>query len=85
MADGFPFDFSVLVAFRAQPRTRSMLFTVYSSEGDEVLALKVGRKLRLSYQGEQSGEKKRIKFGLNLADGRYRGVISSYIGLAAAW
>ncbi len=47
-----------------------MLFTVYSSEGDEVLALKVGRKLRLSYQGEREGEKKRTKFGFNLADGK---------------
>lgn len=48
-----------------------MLFTVYSSEGDEVLAVKVARRLRVTYQGSGEGEEKqRLKFGLNLADGK---------------
>ena len=69
-ADGFPYDFSLLATFRATPRSKSMLFTIYSSEGDEVLSLKISRRLRLTYQGQTEKEKKRIKFGFNLADGR---------------
>ena len=48
-----------------------MLFTIYSSEGDEVLSLKVARRMRLTYQGDLSEkERKKIKFGPNLADGK---------------
>ena len=47
-----------------------MLFTIYSSEGEEVLSLKISRRLRLTYQGAVAKQKKRIKFGFNLADGR---------------
>ncbi len=71
--DGFPTDFSILATFRALPRSKSMLFTIYSSEGDEVLALKVARRLRLTYQGGEGGgenNKRRLKFGFNLADGK---------------
>ena len=69
--DGFPRDFSILATFRAAQKSRSMLFTIYSSEGDEVLSLKVARRMRLTYQGDQSEkERKKIKFGQNLADGK---------------
>lgn len=46
-----------------------MLFTVYSSEGDEVLSVKIARRLRVAFQG-QSNEKTKLKFGYNLADGK---------------
>jgi len=51
-----------------------MLFTAYSTEGDEILALKIARRLRMTYQGQSgsgSETKKRLKFGFNLADGRW--------------
>lgn len=47
-----------------------MLFTIYSSEGDEVLSVKIAKRLRLTYQGVNEKDKKRLKFGFNLADGR---------------
>ena len=67
--DGFPKDFSILATFRADPKSKSMLFTAYSSEGHEVLSLKIARRLRVQYQGEL-GSKDRIKFAPNLADGK---------------
>ena len=36
-----------------------MLFTIYSSEGDEVLSVKVARRLRITYQGAMEKVKKR--------------------------
>lgn len=69
--DGFPSDFSILATFRADQNTKSMLFTIYSSEGEEVLSLKIARRLRFQYQGTFDNNKKRVKIGPNLADGKW--------------
>lgn len=70
LADGFPNDFSILATFRAVADSKSMLFTIYSSEGDEILSLRIARRLKLTLQSQMSREKRRVKFGANLADGR---------------
>ncbi len=46
-----------------------MLFTIYSAEGLEVLSLKIGRRMKLYYQGIQTRSKNVVKFGARLADG----------------
>ena len=69
-SDGFPDDFSILATFRAAPDTKSVLFTIYSSEGDEVLSVRIAKRLKVTYQGSLTGRKERIKFGASLADGR---------------
>ncbi len=67
--ESFPSDFSILTTFRAESRSKSMLFTMYSAAGSEVLSLKVGRRLKLYYQGINSRSKYVVKFGARLADG----------------
>jgi len=60
-----------MAAFRARAKSRSMLFTAYSAEGDEVLAIKIARRLRMTYQGRTGADtKRRLKFGFDLADGK---------------
>ena len=39
-----------------------------------MLSLKIARRMRLSYQGEQDRAKHRLKFGPNLADGKWHRV-----------
>ena len=38
------------------------------------MSLKIARRMRLSYQGEQDAAKHRLKFGPNLADGKWHRV-----------
>ena len=49
--DEFPSDFSILTTFRTstakRKRSKATLFSIYSSEGIEVLSLKISRRLRL--------------------------------------
>jgi hypothetical protein len=68
--DGFPADFSILATFRANQNTRSTLFAIYSDEGELVLSLKIGRRMRMFYQGQMSKQTRKIKFGPNLSDGK---------------
>ena len=57
--DGFPPDFSILTTFRTSSdtaaatkakgkrrNTKATLFSIYNSEGTEVLSLKIARRLR---------------------------------------
>ena len=76
--DGFPDDFSILATFRASKatakkgkkgRNKATLFSIYSSEGLEVLSVRIARRLRIGYQGILSGRTKhKIKFGSQLGD-----------------
>ena len=66
---GFPEDFSILATFKAKPQSKSILLSAYSAAGVEVLSLKIGRRLKLTYQGEKATAKRRLKFGAQLADG----------------
>ena len=67
---GFPADFSVLATFRADQNSKSTLLAVYSDEGELVFTLKVGRRMRMVYQGQLSRQPRKIKFGPNLSDGK---------------
>ena len=67
---GFPSDFSVLATFRADQNSKSTLLAVYSDEGELVLTLKVGRRMRMVYKGQVSRQARKIKFGPNLSDGK---------------
>ena len=67
---GFPADFSVLATFRADQNSKSTLLAVYSDEGELVFTLKVGRRMRMVYQGQVSRQPRKIKFGPNLSDGK---------------
>ena len=49
---GFPSDFSILTTFRAEKQSKEMLFTIYNLDGKEVMSLKIGRRLKLYYQGK---------------------------------
>jgi collagen type V/XI/XXIV/XXVII alpha len=68
--EGFPSDFSLLTTFKADRRSKSMLFTAYSADGKEVLGLKVGHRLKLSYQGINTKSRQVVKFNARLADGQ---------------
>jgi collagen type V/XI/XXIV/XXVII alpha len=68
--EGFPSDFSILTTFKAERRSKSMLFTTYSADGKEVLSLKVGRRLKLSYQGINTKSRRVVKLSARLADGQ---------------
>ena len=69
--DKFPADFSILATFKASPTSKSgWLLNIYSSDGDEVLSVKIGRKINLNYQGVAGSSAKKIKFGASLNDGR---------------
>ena len=79
--DGFPEDFSILATFRTshstssggkKGRNKATLFSIYSSEGLEVLRIEVlSRRIRLEYQGILSGGKKRkIKFRARRSDSK---------------
>merc|ERR1719288_496734 len=69
--DGFPSDFSILATFKAKSQSKEMLFTIYNVDGKEIMALKIGRKLKLYYQGIQTSKRQIIKFGARLADGEW--------------
>lgn len=66
--DGFPSDFSILATFRAESQSKEMLFTIYNLEGKEVMSLKIGRRVKLYYQGIETSKRQIIKFGARLAD-----------------
>ena len=69
--DKFPADFSILATFKASPTSKSgWLLNIYSSDGDEVFSVKIGRKINLNYQGVTGSSAKKIKFGASLNDGR---------------
>ena len=78
--DGFPEDFSILATFKASTatakkgkkgRNKATLFSIYSSEGIEVLSVRIARRLRMGYQGILSGRnKQKIKFGAQLGDAK---------------
>ena len=59
-----------MTAFRAKQGSKSVLFTIYSAEGEEVMSLKVARRLRLTYRGQLDNSKKVVKFRPNLVDGK---------------
>ena len=67
---GFPADFSVLATFRADQNSKSTMLAVYSDEGELVFTLKVGRRMRMVYRGQESRQARKIKFGPNLSDGK---------------
>lgn len=76
--EGFPVDFSVLVALRAnRGLERAPLFAVYSSESEETLMLLVGRDVALYYydgnpeDDEQDQYQNMISFGVNIDDGEW--------------
>ena len=48
-----------------------MLFTIYNLEGKEVMALKIGRRVKLYYQGIETSKRQIIKFGARLADAQW--------------
>ena len=67
---GFPPDFSILAAFKTSPTSKTgWLVNIYSAEGDEVFSIKIGRKIKMNYQGITTSPKT-IKFGASLNDGR---------------
>ncbi len=68
--DGFPRDFSVLATFRADQNSKSTLFAVYSDQGELVLSLKIGRRMRMVYKGAEGEKPRKVKFGPNLVDGK---------------
>lgn len=68
---GFPTDFSILATFRAPRQTKEMLFTIYNLDGKEVMSLKVGRRLKIYYQGIKTNNRQVIKFGARLADDQW--------------
>ena len=70
ISDGLPRDFSILTTFRAAQKSKSVLFTIYSAEGEEILSLKIARRLRLMYQGQLDKDSHRVKFRPNLVDGK---------------
>ena len=50
-ADGFPVDFSIMATLRTRSvRSRVPLFTMYSSESEEVLSVLVGTSIAIQYQ-----------------------------------
>ncbi|KAL1380744.1 hypothetical protein pipiens_013966 [Culex pipiens pipiens] len=71
---GFPTDFSLLVVLKATPNlVRVPLFSVYSSDSEEVLMLMVGMEVALYYQdtdGEPE-EESLISFGVGIDDQRW--------------
>ena len=69
--DGFPSDFSILATFRTESQSKEMLFTIYNLEGKEVMALKIGRRVKLYYQGIETSKRQIIKFGARLADAQW--------------
>lgn len=50
--NGFPVDFSLMMTLRARTtiRSRVPLFTMYSSESEEVISVHVGNSIALQYQ-----------------------------------
>lgn len=69
--EGFPSDFSILTTFKAEKKAKDMLFTIYNLDGKEVLSLKIGRRLKLYYQGIKTSSRQIIKFGARLADAKW--------------
>jgi collagen type V/XI/XXIV/XXVII alpha len=66
--DGFPYDFSILAAFKApSSSTRGQLFTAYSADGSLILSVKVARRLVFIYKDDGGGKKERIRFKLKLS------------------
>jgi hypothetical protein len=68
LLDGFPYDFSILAAFKATSVSKGELFTVYSADGSLVLSLKIAKRVVLMYQGGEAGKKSRLRFQLKLKD-----------------
>ena len=68
LLDGFPYDFSILAAFKATSLSKGELFTVYGADGSLVLSVKIAKRLVLMYQGGESGKKSRLRFQLKLKD-----------------
>jgi hypothetical protein len=66
--DGFPYDFSILAAFKSSSQSAGELLTVYSADGSLVLSLKVAKRVVLLYQGGQASKKARLRFQLKIKD-----------------
>merc|ERR1719151_303299 len=66
--DGFPYDFSILAAFRTPSSpNKGQLFTAYSADGSLILSVKVARRLVFIYKGDVGGGKERLRFKLKLS------------------
>lgn len=71
--NGFPLDFSILTVIKPKPNIgRVPLFSIYSSESEEVLSLLVGTDIALYYQDTEGNPKSDpvVSFGVNIDDGR---------------
>lgn len=72
--NGFPTDFSILAVLKASPNlVRVPLFSVYSSDSEEVLMLMVGMEVALYYQDTDGNpeEESLISFGVSIDDERW--------------
>lgn len=72
---GFPKDFSVLLGLRTRTSTPSRvpLFSIYSSESEEVLAILVGSEIALYYQdmNDPLSDPILVQFPLNINDEKW--------------
>ena len=66
--DGFPYDFSILAAFRVSGRSRGELFTIYSADGSLSLSVKVAKRFILIYKDDGGDKKSRIRFQFKLKE-----------------
>ena len=72
--NGFPTDFSLLAVLRvSQQLVRVPLFSIFSSEGEEVLILMVGAEIALFYQDTEGNpeEDSLISFGVGINDKKW--------------
>lgn len=70
--DGFPHDFSILLAARPSPgKVAASLFTIYNEEGEEQLSVALGSDVSIYYEDTDGlpEEENLISFGTNIDDG----------------
>ena len=69
----FPQDFSILVTLRPEQSSTSILFGIYTSNGDDQLLVEIGDRIRLFYQDQDTSieDGTTLEFKTSINDGKY--------------